>query len=147
MTPSAPFGPKSHPVLTLSPLADGESAGRAWMGELTSCVIEPDKGTTTIMSAYDGDDAEPWFIKGEAIQSTAADSLWRFTWDHSGEVVGYTMAPNGNTEATTDEPILSGELTIGPRPQLGGAATHKTFTFEFDWALTAEPTLDEGTSA
>jgi hypothetical protein len=117
------------------------------MVELTSCVIEPDKGGTTITSTYDGDDVEPWFIKGEAIQSTAADSLWRFVWDHSGEIVGYSMAPNGNTQPTADEPILTGTLTIGPRPQLGGAASDKTFIFGFDWQLTAEPSFDDGASS
>ena len=138
MIAPAPFGPKSGPILTLTLPGQG---GRAWTGELTSCVIEPDKGATSITSAYDGDDAAPWYIKGEAIQSTAASSLWRFTWDHSGEVVGFTLAPNGNTTATADEPILAGKLTIGPRPQLGGAASDKTFVFDFDWRLSGEPTL------
>lgn len=150
MTSPASFGPKSRPILTLAlldPANPGGQVGRAWTGELTSCLIEPDTGSTSITSTYDGDDAAPWYLKGEAIQSTAASSLWRFVWDHSGEVVSYTLAPNGNTIATTDQPILAGELTIGPRPQLGGAASDKTFTFEFDWKLTDEPTLNDGTGA
>jgi hypothetical protein len=116
------------------------------MGELTEFVIEPDKGSTSIMSAYEGDDAAPWYIKGSALQSTAAGSLWAFTWHHSGEVVGYELAPHGNATATADQPILSGSLTVGPRPQLGGAADAKGFVFEFDWRLTDEPFFDDGSS-
>lgn len=114
------------------------------MGELTECVIETDGGGTLITSAYEGSDAEPWFIRGEAVQSTAVGSLWRLAWDRSGERLAYAFAPNGNAQATADEPILRGVLTVGPRPQLGGAASAKTFVFAFDWALTAEPTFDAG---
>ncbi|GAA2082188.1 hypothetical protein GCM10009840_17850 [Pseudolysinimonas kribbensis] len=117
------------------------------MGELTSAVVEPDKGGTLITSAYDGDDAEPWFLKGSAVQSSASDSLWRFTWNHTGEVVGFTLAPNGNADATADEPILRGSLTVGPRPALGGAASDKTFVFDFDWQLTGPPLLDDGSDS
>jgi hypothetical protein len=127
--PSSPrLGPKSGPLLTLTlPHPGGVLAGTC-MGELTEFTIAPDKGET----------------HGTSVQSTDADSLWAFTWQHSGEVVGYSFAPHGNTVATADEPILRGSLTVGPKPSLGGAATAGTFTFEFDWQLTDEPEFDTG---
>lgn len=147
MSPSPRLGAKLGPTLTLSipdPAAPGGVLERAWAGELTECSIEADSGETALTSPYQGEDAAPWFIRGEAVQSTARDSLWRLTWDRSGERLTYAYAPNGNAVATPDQPILRGTLTVGPRPQLGGAATDGTFVFSFDWALTGEPTFDLG---
>lgn len=150
MTTSPTFGPKSRPILTLytpDPDNPGGQVQRAWMGELTECTIEPGAGNTSLTSIHDGADAPPWYLKGAAVQSADAASLWRFTWDYSGEVVPYTFAPLGNDTPTAYAPILSGSLVVGPRPELGGAASDKTFTFEFDWRLTDEPILDDGSGS
>jgi hypothetical protein len=141
------LGPKSGPIITFylpDPANPGGQVERAWMGEMTEAALGPDKGQTLITSACEGDDAEPWYLKGTAAQSAEAVSLWRFTWEHSGEVVGYSFAPMGNGTATANAPILSGLLTVGPKPPLGGSASDAAFSFGFEWRCTGEPILDAG---
>lgn len=62
-----------------------------------------------------------WFDV-EAVQSTAAGSLWTFLYEHQGEDVPYAYAPHGNPLPTLDEPHFTGILTVPPPPRLGGAA-------------------------
>lgn len=141
------LGPKSGPILTLflpDPVNPGGQVGRAWMGEMTEAKIAPDKGNTQLNSAYEGDDNAPWFLTGTVTQSADSASLWRFTWEHSGEVVDYFFAALGNDTAALNAAILKGSVTVGPKPPLGGSADDVAFSFGIDWRCTGEPVLDVG---
>ena len=96
---------------------------------------------TTFCDAASGG-ARNWLLKLTAVQSTDTASLWRYIWENSGKKVKYVVAAHGNDVPTADQPHLTGTLTIGPKPDLGGeAGTDKTFTFETEWELDGEPTL------
>ncbi|MBM7462912.1 hypothetical protein [Microbacterium dextranolyticum] len=82
---------------------------------------------------------QQWTLSGEAYQNTRTGALWRFAWDRSGDTVPYVFAPNGNATPTADAPHYVGELQIGPRPALGGAAGDRAFIFEFAWLVVGEP--------
>lgn len=141
------LGPKSGPILALylpDPETPGGQVRRAWMGQLTEATIAPDKGGTLLTSPYEGEDAQPWWLKGTALQSAEAASLWRFAWQYSGLTVPYSWAMLGNQDAAPDAPILRGEVVVGPRPQAGGSADATAFTFGIEWQLTGEPVLDLG---
>jgi hypothetical protein len=78
-------------------------------------------------------------LEGAAYQSTTRGTLWRFAYEHSGEVVSFRLAPYGNEIPTEDEPHYTGRLIVGLRPDIGGDATDRWFAFEFSWAVIGEP--------
>ncbi|MGC5584150.1 hypothetical protein [Ornithinimicrobium sp. W1665] len=74
-----------------------------------------------------------WFDV-EAVQSTAAASLWTFCWEHQGQTVPFAYAPHGNPLPTEDQPHFTGVLTVPLAPRLGGSAgrtTEQTFESRF----------------
>lgn len=104
---------------------------------------EADSDVVTFADAAEGG-ARQYQLTGAAIQSTAADSFWRYVWDNTGETVPFTLAPHGNVEASAAEPHFIGNVTIGAKPAVGGEAGTGAFTFEFEWNVDGVPTLDEG---
>lgn len=74
-------------------------------------------------------------LKITAIQSTATASFWRWVWANAGKAdVPFKIAPWGNETASAEQPHLTGTLTIGKRPKLGGAADpKKSFVFDVEW--------------
>lgn len=106
---------------------------------------EKDQDVTTFCDVEEGNDRQH-FLTVTGVQSTDADSFWRYVWDNAGtEGVAFTVAPHGNEEPTEDQPHFIGTLTIGPKPNLGGEAGKKNnFTFEVVFEIDGEPTLDEG---
>lgn len=80
-----------------------------------------------------------WMLKGSAYQSLAVGSLYRYARDRSGETVAFTVRPLGNAAPTLDAPHYTGEVVIGPRPELGGSASDRFFVFEFAWRVLDEP--------
>lgn len=104
---------------------------------------EADTDVTTFADASEGG-ARQYKLKVIAIQSTDADSFWRMVWDSSGTDVAFTLAPHGNATASATQPHFIGTVTVGPKPNVGGAAGPGAFTFEVDWDVVGEPSLDEG---
>lgn len=105
--------------------------------ELTEGHLEPadsDEDALTLPFAV-----QEWTLSGEAYQNTRTGALWRFAWERSGDVVPYVFSPNGNATPTTEAPHYTGEVMIGPRPALGGAAGDRSFIFEFAWKAIGEP--------
>jgi hypothetical protein len=104
---------------------------------------EAESDVTTFADAAEGG-ARQHKLKGTAIQSTAADSFWRYVWANTGQDVPFTLAPHGNATPTASQPHFIGTVTIGPKPSLGGEAGTGAFTFEFEWLVTGEPVMDDG---
>lgn len=107
---------------------------------------DADQDVVTFCDAADGT-TKQWFLNITAIQSTDADSLWSYIWDHSGDEVAFTYAPHGNAVPTEDQPHFTGMLTVGSKPEIGGeASTSRTnrFTFESQWEVSGEPVRDNG---
>ena len=116
--------------------------------DVTAVTLEntdKDGGLTTFEDAS-GTPGRQYLIKGTAIQSLQTSSFWRYAWANSGQTVAFRYAPKGNATASADEPHFLGQVKIGPRPTIGGEAGASTeFSFEFEWQVDGDPTMDEGT--
>lgn len=108
---------------------------------------EADSDAVTFEDAAEGGGRQ-FYMRGDAVQSTQTAAFWRYCWENSGqENVPYTIAPHGNAVPTAEEPHFVGTLTLGPKPSLGGEAStdpKSAFTFEFEFAIDGEPTMDVG---
>lgn len=78
-----------------------------------------------------------------AVQNLGNASLWRYVWTNSGTEVPFRIAAMGNDLATAEEVHVTGTVTIGPRPSLGGEAAVRgpRFTFEAEWQAKVDATL------
>lgn len=108
---------------------------------------EADADVVTFEDAASGGGRQ-FYLRGSAIQSTQSAAFWRYVWENSGEeTVPYTIAPHGNAAPTADEPHFVGTLSIGPKPTIGGEAStdaKSAFTFDYEFAIDGEPTMDTG---
>lgn len=85
-----------------------------------------------------------WFFELEGVQSTGASSLWRYLYAHIGQVVPFRYAVHGNTEATDEQPHMTGWVRIMHPPRLGGEASFRG-SQSFDMRLeVATPTSAPG---
>ena len=111
--------------------------------DVTACEIdnvEADGDVTTFEDAA-GAGARKWLMKLSAIQSTDTASLWSYIWTASGTTVAYVYAPHGNAVASAAQPHFTGNVKIGPKPKIGGAAgASNTYVFDAEWECTGEPT-------
>lgn len=116
--------------------------------DVTAVTLEntdKDGGLTTFEDAS-GTPGRQYLIKGTAIQSLQTSSFWRYAWANSGQTVAFRYAPKGNATASADEPHFLGQVKIGPRPTVGGeAGASNEFSFDFEWQVEGDPTMDEGT--
>lgn len=115
-----------------------------YAADATNIVLEnedADNDVTTFADAAAGG-SKQWFFTMTAVQSTDADSLWRFLWDSTGDEVAYVFAPHGNTTPSATQPHFTGNVTVGAKPSIGGDA-NSTFTFEVRLDCKEEPTLVE----
>lgn len=124
--------------------------GTDYWADVTKCEVdnEPaEAGVVTFQDAANGGSRQHFMNIG-AIQSLQTDSLWRYIWAHTGENVAYKYAAHGNAIATADQGHLTGTLTIGPKPKIGGeAGLAVDQVFETRWDIDGEPVLDLGTGA
>lgn len=119
--------------------------GTDYAADATNIVLEnedADNDVTTFADAAAGG-AKQWFFTMTAVQSTDADSLWRYLWDSTGDEVAYVFAPHGNEVASATQPHFTGTVVVGAKPSVGGEAG-STFTFEVRLDCKEEPTLVEG---
>lgn len=130
------------PTLTLA------APGTDYAADLISWRIENEEADASVVTFEDAENGgdRQHYLRGDAIQSTASASFWRYVWENSGvENVAYTIAPHGNPVPTTDQPHFVGTLTIGPKPTIGGEADadpKSAFQFEFEFKIDGEPTMD-----
>jgi len=59
-----------------------------------------------------------WTLNLTGITSGDATSLYRILWANFGSTAVFTIAPNGNATATTDEPHYSGTVKFDSLPPL-----------------------------
>lgn len=132
------------PVLTLG------TPGTSHAADLISWRIENEEADSDVVTFEDaaGGGGRQFFLRGSAVQSTATESFWRYVWENTGEEdVPYTIAPHGNVAPSAAEPHFVGTLSIGPKPSIGGEASTSTtsaFSFDYEFAIDGEPTLDAG---
>lgn len=78
----------------------------------------------------------------------ASASLWRLSWDHSGDTVPVVIRPNGGTgTGTPDHPVVTFEAIV-PAPDgdsiLGGEANTSTsarFTTDLSFEIVGKPVI------
>ncbi|SNS41605.1 hypothetical protein SAMN06309944_0165 [Micrococcales bacterium KH10] len=118
-----------------------------FFADTTACTIENEEADSDVVTFADAaaGGGRKYLLKITGIQSTDEDSLWSYIWDNSGTDVAFTYAPHANATASTDQPHFVGTVTVGPKPTIGGeAGTDSTFTFETEWEIVGEPTIDRG---
>lgn len=120
-----------------------------YWADTTSVTLENEESDDDVLTFEDAagtDSGVQWFFTLSAIQSTSADSFWRYLWENSGETVPFTYAPHGNEEASASEPHFIGNCKIGPKPSVGGEAarTGGSYTFEARLDVEGTPVMEEG---
>lgn len=123
------LGPRSRPSITLGGL---ERAVELLDYRLTPSPSED-------VSILDPFPESEWSLRGSAYQSLDTGSLYRYAREHSGETVQFTIRPLGNAMPTAYAPHYTGEVVVGPKPELGGSASARFFVFEFAWLVPDEP--------
>jgi hypothetical protein len=59
-----------------------------------------------------------WALQLDGITSGDATSLYRILWDNFGTDLPFTIAPNGNTVPSADEPHYTGVVVMNELPPL-----------------------------
>lgn len=121
------------------------SPGTDYKCDVTKATITNDEASNdeviTFCDAAAGG-ARTFYLNITAIQSTDPNSLWTYIWKQSGGKVAFTYAPHGNAEPTAAQPHFTGQVTIGPRPEIGGeAGAQNTYVFETQWVIDGTPTM------
>lgn len=122
--------------------------GTDFWADVSAVTLENDEAESGVITFADAANIglRQYKIKGSAIQSLQTTSFWRYVWDNSGSVVAFRYAPAGNTTPSADQPHFTGTVRIGAKPTVGGEAGANTeFTFDFEWDVQGQPTLDAGT--
>lgn len=116
-------------------------AGTDYSIDCTSILLtSEDADNDTVTFCEVGTGGKTWKFEVEAIQSTAAGSLWNYLWTSAGTTnVAVIYAPHGNATATTAQPHFTGTVTLPGKPDVGGEAD-TTYTFSTEIVLDAEPT-------
>jgi len=99
---------------------------------------EADSDVTTFADAAAGGSRQ-FKLSGTAVQSTDTTSFWSYVWANTGQTVGFTLSPHGNSSATAAQPLFTGNVKIGAKPPIGGEAGVNSFTFDFEWDLVGDP--------
>jgi len=116
-------------------------AGTDYSIDCTSILLtSEDADNDTVTFCEVGTGGKTWKFEVEAIQSTAAGSLWNYLWTSAGTLnVAYIYAPHGNATASTTQPHFTGNVDLPGKPDIGGEAD-TTYTFSIEIPCTAEPT-------
>jgi hypothetical protein len=59
-----------------------------------------------------------WSLTLAGITSGDTDSLYQILWTNFGSTAAFTIAPNGNTIPSTDEPVYMGTVVFDQLPPL-----------------------------
>ena len=112
--------------------------------DITACTITNEEPASDVVTFEDaaGEATRKFLLNITGIQSTAADSFWRYAWANAGSTVAYVYAPHGNEVPSASQPHFTGNVKIGPKPAIGGqAGAANTYTFETVWECTDVPAL------
>lgn len=79
-------------------------------------------------------------LAGTGIQSMQSSSFWRYVWANTGKEIAFKYAPSGNIVAAVDNPVFSGTVRIGKKPDVGGDAQidGADWTFDFEWKIVGD---------
>lgn len=77
-----------------------------------------------------------WALTLEGITSGDATSLYRVLWANFGTTGTFTIAPNGNATATSNEPHYEGTVKFNQLPPLG-LTSNETATFSVELEVDA----------
>lgn len=82
-------------------------------------------------------------IKGTGIQSMTSASFWRYVWANTGKEVAFKFSPSGILVAAVDNPVFSGTVRIGKKPDVGGDAQidGADWTFDFEWKVVGDVSM------
>lgn len=109
--------------------------------EATSVLLtneEADNDAVTFADVAAGG-AVQWYFEIEAVADYGDGTFWDYLWENAGNTVAFTFKPYGNTTASVSQPHFTGNVTLGPKPSIGGQAG-EVFTYSTRMDLTAEPT-------
>lgn len=81
-----------------------------------------------------------WALTLEGITSGDATSLYRVLWANFGSTATFTIAPNGNATATSDEPHYEGTVKFDQLPPL---ALNSNETATFSVTLTVDNSVND----
>jgi hypothetical protein len=79
-----------------------------------------------------------WVLNLTGITSGDATSLYRVLWANFGTTAGFTIAPNGNTGATANEPLYTGTVKFDSLPPLT-LNSNETSTFTVSLTVVNTP--------
>lgn len=117
-------------------------------GDLKSFEIgsdDKDDSDLTFLEASQGE-TKDYKVTTKAVQSTAVGSFWRYVWDDPSTEATVVYGPHGNAVPTPDKPHFLLTLKPSGKPPLGGEAKRAKdrYEWEYEWEVTAGPTLDDG---
>jgi hypothetical protein len=81
---------------------------------------------------------QEWTLTLEGITSGDATSLYRVLWANYGSTGSFTIAPNGNTGATVDQPLYTGTVKFDALPPLS-LVSNETSTFSVTLTVVNTP--------
>ena len=81
---------------------------------------------------------QEWTLTLEGITSGDATSLYRVLWANFGSDAVFTIAPNGNTTPTADEPHYTGTVKFDALPPLS-LVSNETSTFSVQLTVVNTP--------
>lgn len=81
-----------------------------------------------------------WALTLEGITSGDATSLYRVLWANFGSTATFTIAPNGNSTASADEPHYEGTVKFDQLPPL---ALNSNETATFSVTLTVDNSVND----
>lgn len=122
------------------------SPGTDYWADIKSYLLDNEEADSDVVTFADASEggARQYKLTGSAIQSTDSASLWQYVWANSGDEVPFTLAPHGNVTPSAAQPHFIGIVKVGAKPAIGGEAGNSAYTFDFEWDVVGEPTLDVG---
>ena len=81
---------------------------------------------------------QEWTLTLEGITSGDSDSLYRVLWANFGETGTFTIAPNGNTTASANQPHYEGTVKFDALPPLS-LVSNETSTFSVTLTVVNTP--------
>lgn len=126
----------------------GAGPAKDFDGDLSAFRIgsaDKDDSDVTFLEAAQGE-TKDYTVTTTALQATNAGSFWRFLYDNPGASFAVVYGPHGNAVPTADKPHFIMTLKANGKPEIGTEAslTKKRATFEYEFEVTAGPTLDDG---
>ena len=93
-------------------------AGTDYACDATSVVLELGDAPGDVQTFCETRVGGEWALTLDGITSGDSTSLYQVLWANFGSTATFTIAPNGNATATTDEPHYEGTVVFDQLPPL-----------------------------